>query len=77
MIPDSFSVLTPWIPNVANLLMDIIKDGVDCSLLPEEASAQRLAPGAELGIERTTRRARPTRKRIPYGHAMRRLLSVK
>jgi hypothetical protein len=55
---------------------DIDLSDIDFDPLPE-ASAQRLAPGAALGIEKTTRRARPTRKRIPYGHAIRKMLSVK
>ena len=66
-------------PPCLNLFLDVeaTEQGIDFDPLPEEASAQRLAPGAELGTERTTRRARPTRKRIPYGHAIRKMLSVK
>jgi hypothetical protein len=56
--------------------VEATESGIDFDPLPE-ASAQRLAPRAELGIERTTRRARPTRKRIPSGHAIRRLLAVR
>jgi hypothetical protein len=60
-----------WLPD------DVDLQEMDWTPVAEEASAQRLAPGAELGIEQTTRRARPTSKRIPYGHAIRRLLAVK
>jgi hypothetical protein len=34
-------------------------------------------PVLAMGIERTTRRARPTRKRIPYGHAICKMLAVR
>ena len=38
--------MTDWMPNVANLPMDIVKDGIDWSPLPEERSAraQRTIP---------------------------------
>ena len=63
---------TMWLPGDVDL-----NGGIDWSPVAEEASAQRLAPGAELGIEPTTRRARPMRKRIPHGYAIRKMLSAK
>jgi hypothetical protein len=48
-----------WLPQDIDL-----EGGVDWDPLPE-ASAQRLAPGAELGIEQTTRRAAPRGNHFP------------
>ena len=52
-----------WLP------LDVDLQEVDWSPLKPDTQT--------MGIERTTRRPRPTRKRIPYGHALRKMLSVK
>jgi len=52
-----------WLP------LDVDLQEVDWSPLKPDTQT--------MGIERTTRRARPTSNRIPYGHAIRKMLSVK
>jgi hypothetical protein len=56
-----------WLPD------DVDLQEMDWSELPPE---HRDCVGT-MGMERATRRACPTRKRIPTGHAIRRLLAVK
>ena len=69
--------MTDWMPNVANLPMDIVKDGIDWSPLPEERTARALGtiPSEGKTVERVNRRVR--RKRTPTGHAIRKLLAVR
>jgi hypothetical protein len=75
MTRDSFSTLSPWMPNCP-LPDDVIRDGVDWTLLPEEqAQAQGTIPNEGMTIEQVIRR--PHRKRTPTGHVIRKMLSVR
>jgi len=69
--------MTDWMPNVANLPMDIVKDGIDWSPLPEErpAKEQGTIPSEGMRVARVNRR--PRRKRLSQGRAIRKLLAVR